>query len=131
MSPLLQKKIYDKLAATSAVTALTSTRIYPQDAPQAPTVPYVIFEEVASSTIETHDDDLTLDRTTVQFTCISKTSREAADLRWKVRAALCAVGALSGVKVSSPLSRQSYVEPIKAFSAQLDLSFWHNPSAAS
>jgi hypothetical protein len=131
MSPLLQKKIYDRLQAVTAVTAVISNRVYPTEGPQGGVLPYVIFDEITTTTIETHDDDLTLDRTTVQFTCYAKTSRDAATLRWLVRAALSAPAAMTGVRSTSPVSRQQYIEPLKCHAALLDLTFWHNPSATS
>lgn len=48
----LESDIVDALAAASAVTALVSSRVYLQEAPQDATLPFVAFEVVSSAPVE-------------------------------------------------------------------------------
>ena len=40
----IHEAIYTRLAAVTAVTDLVSTRIYPDQSPQKPTAPFIVFE---------------------------------------------------------------------------------------
>lgn len=42
MSGIVEDGVIDKLSATAGVTALASTRIYPRQAPQGATKPYIV-----------------------------------------------------------------------------------------
>lgn len=43
------------LTGASAVTALVGTRIYPDEAPPNPTVPYVVYQRISTDPSVTHD----------------------------------------------------------------------------
>lgn len=47
----VEESIYTKLQATSAVTALVSTRVYPIVAPQGAALPYITYQKIAGNTV--------------------------------------------------------------------------------
>lgn len=48
MSSNVEKHLTAKLAATAAVTALVSSRVYPVQAPQSADLPYIIYSRAAT-----------------------------------------------------------------------------------
>lgn len=52
----LDTALYAKLSQTAGISALVSDRIYPTDIPAAATLPLVVYTEVSSSGIFTHDE---------------------------------------------------------------------------
>lgn len=124
----IRADLYTCLTAASAVTAICGTRIYPVRAPQDFAVPCVVSQEITSVAAETHDDAQHLDESLYQFTCLAGTLAEARNLRNAVRAALLANGAISGVKVVRPVTSENYEEEAEMYRADLELTFFHNPS---
>lgn len=137
MTVSLSEKISNCLLAASDVTDLTGDQLNPSLAPQSGSKPYVVFEEIGGAGEETHEDNNSLDATDIQFNCYAKTKKEALLLRSAVRAALCPppdvdgfpVYAMEGVKVSHPITRSIFEQPVQLHNAMLDLTFMHNPSA--
>lgn len=88
--------IYAKLAATTAVTDLVSTRIYPVTAPEGATAPYVIFQGIASDPAVTHAESAGATFRLFQFACFAATFEAADALRAAVVAALDGVDLANG-----------------------------------
>ena len=63
--------IYSKLSNAASVTALTSTRIYPQVAPQAEARPLIVFNVISNVPTNTKSGGSTLDAIRVQITCLA------------------------------------------------------------
>jgi len=80
--------IYGRLSATSAVTALVSTRIYPDMAPQNATFPYIVFQKLNTSPTDTKEGVSPLDKLLVQVDCYSNNYDNAHALAAAVRTAL-------------------------------------------
>jgi len=84
----IEAGLVTKLAATTAITDITSTRIYPEVLPQDGTVPALTYQRVAGYEVASMDGVTGLARTTIQINCIAATYIEAKALRDAVRTAL-------------------------------------------
>lgn len=128
MTQTLAALIIDLLKADAGVAQIASTRVYPLEAEQGVTSPYVVMTEIITTTEESHDDAEGLDNTLMQFACYANTTLEAINLRKAVRTALLAAGAMDGVKVIQPVQRLQEADEDSLANAILELTFMHNPS---
>lgn len=85
----VDSQIFSVLSAATAVTGITSTRLYPLVAPQDSPTPYVVWQRVSTVTDGAHDADGTSDlfRSLFQFSCYATTFAEVDTLAAAVRAA--------------------------------------------
>lgn len=88
----VEEALVTKLRATSAVSTLVSTRIYPSHAPQTATTPYVVFDLVGGNVLGTHDGGSSLRDGRVSFSCIASTYASAKAIAKAIK------GTLSGLK---------------------------------
>lgn len=133
--------IHACLLADSRVTDLigpdVACRHYPERAPQGPTAPYVVSNEIAGDAHTTHgtedDTEDTMDEVLLQFTCLAATVAQAEAVRAAVRAALMEdandILAASHIVVTAPQLRTLNEDEVYLHAAQLDLTVFHNPSA--
>ena len=80
--------IYGVLSAASGVTALVSTRIYPDMAPQNDTFPYIVFQKLQTKPTDTKEGVSKLDKILVQVDCYSNNYDNTHSLAAAVRTAL-------------------------------------------
>lgn len=130
--------IHSCLLADSRVTdligAADACRHYPERAPQAARMPYVVSNEIAGDPHTTHGpaEDV-MDEVLLQFTCLAETAAAAEAVRSAVRAALLEdvndILAASHVVVTAPQTRFLTDDEVERHGAQLDLTVFHNPSA--
>ena len=80
--------IYGILSATSGVTAVVSTRIYPDQAPQNAAFPYICFQLLQTSPLDTKEGVSKLDTLLVQVDCYTTSYDTAQSLSELVRGAL-------------------------------------------
>lgn len=80
--------IYSKLAAATAVAALVGSGIYPLQAPQGASFPYVIFQHIGSTVAATHKEAASSNLRLFQFASFAATYEAATALRDAVTAAL-------------------------------------------
>ena len=80
--------IYGRLSAVAGVTALVSTRIYPDMAPQNAVFPYIVFQKLNTSPTDTKEGVSPLDKLLVQVDCYSNNYDNAHSLAAAVRTAL-------------------------------------------
>ena len=83
--------IYTKLAAAATDAG---NRIYPVEAPQKATLPYIVWQRISASRDFTHSGPDGLAEPRFQFTCLAATPKAAKTLADQVRIALN--GATSG-----------------------------------
>lgn len=96
----LEEAIYSRLTAASAVTAITSTRIYPNKIPQEATLPAIGYQRVSARRVKAHAAPTGLARARVQVTCVARTYSEVKALATAVRKALEGVmGTVGGATV--------------------------------
>lgn len=80
--------IVAKLEATAAVTTLAGTRIYSVSAPDDPTAPYIVFQQIAADPGVSHAGAAGATERMFQFACFAATPKAARALRDAVVAAL-------------------------------------------
>ena len=69
----IETAIYTRLQAVSAVTALISTRAYPNVVPQKPTLPFVVYEREDTERISAMGGDVGVVRTDFRIDCYATT----------------------------------------------------------
>lgn len=78
--------IHDKLAADADLSALISNRIYPDEAPQGVTVPYVVyFDSFSDDLVTTDNQPGTLGERTIQYSVFAKTAINAKQIAEQLR----------------------------------------------
>lgn len=78
MSVYAGKALYNILSNAAGVTAIVSTRIYPDTAPQGSTLPYVVYSAISSVPQNTKDVPAKIDHVRVQIDCYAATTASAA-----------------------------------------------------
>jgi hypothetical protein len=84
----IEDAIGAKLAATSGVTDLTSTRIYAMHLPQRPTLPAITYRKISGVRIHAMSADPGVAHPRFQVDSWGKTYESAKDVEVQVRAAL-------------------------------------------
>jgi len=69
--------LYATLSAASAVTALVSTRIYPDVVPQEAAVPCIAFARIATEYVATIHGAVVAQRVTLDISCMASTRASA------------------------------------------------------
>ena len=99
---MIGKALYGKLSATSAVTALVSTRIFPDMATQDATYPFIVYTNDATQPTDVKDSTSPLDVVTMSVMIYSNSYSQAQDIAAAVRTALDRMtGTVQGVNVQS------------------------------
>ncbi len=80
--------LYTWLAAEGSITALVSTRIYPQVLPQGTTVPALAYEAEAANSVRTLGNDSSSNQAELSVRVWSDRMLEAWDIADTIRAAL-------------------------------------------
>ncbi len=88
MTATIDDAIYNELSNHAGLTALVSTRIYPDELPEGCVFPAVRWGEASLTVDYSHEGDLNLDSTRRQFDCYAATRTGARDVADQVRAAL-------------------------------------------
>lgn len=83
-----QSDIFDAITGAAPVTALISTRLYPDAAPGTAAAPFAVYQIVSSYGTTTHDGDRDYFHPLVQISCWAKTRPQATSLAAKIRAAI-------------------------------------------
>jgi hypothetical protein len=96
------KAIYSILTTDSAVSAIVSSRVYPQIAAQGAAFPFVVYVINDITPSDTKSGVSTLDEVRYEILAISENYAEAADLNEKIRTALDRyTGTVAGVVIDS------------------------------
>jgi len=99
---MIGKALYGKLSATAAVTALVSTRIFPDMATQDATYPFIVYTNDATQPTDVKDSTSPLDVVTMSVMIYSNSYSQAQDIAAAVRTALDRMtGTVQGVNVQS------------------------------
>lgn len=61
MSATIDQRLYDLLASAGPVRDLVGDRIYPDDAPQGASMPYIVHEQAGRQSVMTHGGPVDLD----------------------------------------------------------------------
>lgn len=84
----IAEAIYARLDGAAGLTALVSHRIYPVQAPQAATLPYVIYREVSAERISAMGADTGMVRPRYQVSVFASSWSSAHAVATQVRLAL-------------------------------------------
>lgn len=96
------KAIYSILTTDSAVSAIVSSRVYPQIAAQGAAFPFVVYVMQNTDPSDTKSGVSTLDEVRYDIVVASETYAEASDLTNKIRTALDRyTGTVAGVVIDS------------------------------
>jgi len=96
------KAIYSILTTDSAVSAIVSSRVYPQIAAQGAVFPFIVYIINDITPSDTKSGVSTLDEARYEILAVSETYAQAADLNEKIRTALDRyTGTVAGVDVNS------------------------------
>lgn len=99
--------LYAKLAATSPVTSLIGTRIYPVEVPLEAERPAIAYDTTLANGV---DGTAPLQRLVVRIDCVADTDTTAQTLAEAVDAALDSYSARSGNTYLRPLQRNGWTE---------------------
>ena len=99
---MIGKALYSKLSSTTAVTALVSTRIFPESATQDATYPFIVYSVTDTEPTDIKDGVSPLDVVSVALMIYAESYAVAIDIAEKVRTALDRMtGTYDGVNVQS------------------------------
>lgn len=130
----MEAAIYAKLAATSAVTNLVSTRIYPMRLPQSGSLPAIVYQRISTNEIVTHDGASNLAEARLQVTAWATTYISAIAIATAIRNTLQgAAFTAASITIQGCFlddSRHNYIAPddggdTGAYSVSLDFMIWH------
>lgn len=126
---MITEAFYAKLAATTGLTSLVSTRIYPIRLPQNPVFPCVTFQVISEPRIHSLDG-ASAPNAIIQVDCWARQHKEAHQVAEAVMAAFDSfAGTMGSVTVSACLlqNRQEIYEPdVDDYRVSLDFSVWYN-----
>lgn len=96
----IEEALRTYLLTKTALTALVSTRIYPDDISDGAALPCVVYIKVSDVPEYTHDGISKLRSPTIQFSSYAATKTAARSISAQIAAALCDYkGTLSGVNI--------------------------------
>lgn len=84
----LEQVLFTRLTGYSALAALVSTRVYPVEAPQNPTTPYITFQRIDEDVVRGMTEDHGMTAPTIQIDCWGLTYPSVRSVAAQVRAAL-------------------------------------------
>jgi hypothetical protein len=70
---MIEAAIYSLLSTDVTVSGLAGTRIYPNDAPQSATVPYIVYDQIGGSRDYSFDGSIGLVDGSWQISCFAVT----------------------------------------------------------
>jgi len=97
--PGVEELVIGRLLATSSVTSIVGTRIFPGVRPQGSVLPSIVFNKISGGPLYDDEGEVGLDQDRVQIDSWSTDYTEAKSLSREVRASLSAYfGTTSGVE---------------------------------
>lgn len=84
----IEEGLATKLRATSGVSTLVGSRIYPIKAPQDTTTAHIVYDFLGGEDVGAHDGDTGLRQGRISYTCLAPTYAAAKGVAGAVRAAL-------------------------------------------
>lgn len=131
---MIANAVYSLLSGDAGVTAIASTRIYPNVAPQEAASPYAVYQVISADHQEVLGGSAGFSRTLVQVTCWSTSYDTARSLAEACRLALQGYhGTAASIDVDGVNlvgDRDVYEASRSAqepgwHGAQMDYAFWH------
>lgn len=133
----IEQAIYEALTENAGVTALVGTRVYPVIAPQAATLPLIVYTLISGQQEESHSGASGLARPRYQFDCYAETITAAFALGEAVRLAIHGfagtLGGAGGVTCGGILfagKRVLYEPETKIHRVSIDYFIWHEEATS-
>lgn len=130
----VRQAVYYRLANTSGVTALVSTRIYPKVMPQQPTMPALVYSVVDNDREQVHRGQTGGAKARVQVTCWGATESSVAAVKEQVRLALIgASGSIASVTIDGIVCEgevEGYEPDTTRHWIALDFFVWHREATS-
>lgn len=103
MATNLKPAIYSHLSGKASITALVSTRIYPQQAPQGAALPYIVYNVIGGEQPQHMESAVGRAMALVQFDCWADTPLAAENVKEALRMVLdgMVAGTMGTVNVRS------------------------------
>jgi len=124
--------LYSYLSTYAGLSALISTRIYPDILPQSPTVPAITYQSISKVREHLFRADSTLVKSRYQFSCFGNTRSSSKAVAKQIRFALQnysgTMGGTGGVIVNAVEidgEDDNYESDTKLYSTMLDFLIWH------
>lgn len=131
----INEALYSYLSTYAGLSALISTRIYPDILPQDPTYPAITYSDVSEDEVETFNTPNTLIGPTIQFTCWGETRASTKAVAKQLRLAFKNYSGVmageSGLTVSAikKINSISDIETennrIIAYKVMMDFEIWY------
>ena len=86
-----QSDVYSALTGNSAVAALIGTRLYPNDVPNDPVVPFVVYYEFATPREQLMSNEIGISKPRIQYSTYADTYTDALAVTDALRAAITAL----------------------------------------
>lgn len=130
---MIDSAIYAKLAGNAAVAAIVGTAIYPVQAPQNASPPWIRWQRISRTTDRALDRAESVVETRVQFDCIGDTYPASRALAEAVRQALQDWNsATAGIEDAACVNNRDYYEQIADkfyFTSAVDFIITHQAGA--
>ena len=128
----LEEAVYSRLTGNAGVSALVSTRVYPNKIPQEAALPAVAYQRISARRVKAHAAPTGLARVRVQVTCVSRSYSEVKALAAAVRTAMQGVmGSVGGVTLQGSwleTDADEYGDAETLHSVRQDYMIWHTES---
>ena len=109
----------------ATITALVSTRAYPISAGEQAALPYLIWQRISTTPVETQEASTTLEEIGIQVTCFASTHAGAVAIRRAVRSVIEGNHA-EGPATYSQAQDIGHDDDRRAFAVSCDFSIWHD-----
>ena len=128
----LEEAVYSRLTGNAGVSALVSTRVYPNKIPQEAALPALAYQRISARRVKAHAAPTGLARVRVQVTCVSRSYSEVKALAAAVRTAMQGVmGSVGGVTLQGSwleTDADEYGDAETLHSVRQDYMIWHTES---
>lgn len=104
----------------TTLSSLVAGRVYPLIAPNKPTVPFIIYQNIANTPEVTLADGIPINNTRMQIDCYDKTYAGAKALAVSIQIAMAAASFINVPAMSQDL----YEADVKLYRVQQDYSLW-------
>lgn len=128
----IEEALFAHLTANAGVTALVSTRVYPVQMPQNPTLPAIVYNRISGERVQHMQGSSGLASPRIQFDCFAKTYAVAKAVAEALRLAIegfsGTMGGVNGPDVNSCLLQSDsdgYEDDLEVYWVSVDYIVWH------
>lgn len=125
---VIEEALYEHLKTNAGVSALVGSRIYPIEAPQEATQPYIVYQRISGPRLRSHGGPSGLAHPRFQFTGVAATYPSLRSVMNALRAAFDGfrgvMGGGGGVDVGGCFV-ENEIDSEEGFVSRLDVVVWH------